>query len=219
MHVPEVSSQLPDAKLHLICRKRISSGTKEDRHKRFSRPDEGLRIHLPATSGKMASPRIVGSRPAQKGLFDTLPAEAQLIALAGQKLSRVQSPWARSSVPFALRSIFKPSTFILIMMTVALITWGYGDRLTRYKNSSDPLKRTLVARFWVDQQTNLRDVAAKLHTPPHSIFDIFLPVEAPQPVSHRFIETILAAPRVQCAVALIHPLLPLRSPPSVSFQA
>ena len=159
------------------------------------------------------------SRPAQKGLFNTLPADAQLNALPGQESGRVQSPRLRTAMPFAIRSLFKPHTIVFLILTMALVTWSYGDRLTRYKNSSDPLKRTLVARFWVEQQSNHREVAAKLQVPPHSIFDLFLPVDAPDPVSHRYVEAVLSAPRAQCAVAIVHPLLPLRSPPSTSFQA
>lgn len=167
----------------------------------------------------MASPIELVSCPAEKGLFDTLPAEAQMIAMPGREWSGVNSARRRSAVPSPIQSLLKPHTLLLLILGFAVLAWGFGDRLTRYKNSPDPLKRTLVARLWVDQQTTLRDVSAKLQTPPHSIFDLFLSVEMPRPVSHRYIETVLSAPRVQCAVAYFHPLLPLRSPPSNPFLA
>lgn len=161
----------------------------------------------------------VVSRPAQKGLFDTLPAEAPMIVFPGTEPSRVLSARTRTANPCTFRSLLRPHTFLLFVLTAALVTWGYADRLTRYKNSPDPLKRTLVARFWVDQQSNPRDAASKLQAPPPSIFDLILPVEAPQPVSHRYAETILCAPRVHRTVAFVRALLPLRSPPSNSFLA
>ena len=104
-------------------------------------------------------------------------------------------------------------------MTVAVVAWGYGDRLTRYKNDPDPLKRGLVARLWVDQQSNLRDVSAMVQAPPKSELDHVFTVAAPAVLTSRFVEFVLSAPRIESDVASVSPLLPFRSPPSVPFQA
>jgi|HubBroStandDraft_5_1064220.scaffolds.fasta_scaffold220140_1 hypothetical protein len=152
-------------------------------------------------------------------MIDTLPAEAQLIARPGQIESREHPVDARVAIAFPSRSPFKLHTLLLIFLTVAVVAWGYGDRLTRYKNDPDPLKRGLVARLWVDQQTNLRDVAAKLHTPPQSDLDQVLAVVAPVVLTNRFVEFVLSAPKVESQLATVSPLLPLRSPPSVPFLA
>lgn len=160
------------------------------------------------------------SFPRQKGCTDTLPADAQLPAVVGP-MSVVPATARELAERLRVQSNSRPclSRGTLYALTIFLVLFGLGERLSHYRANPDPSSQNLVVKYWVDQQTDLKHAHLKMRVQPRSWVDQSICLQ-PQPTTDQArVERTSQQQSAPLRLEKVLPLLPLRSPPSISFLA
>jgi len=161
----------------------------------------------------------VVSFPRQKGRTDTLPAEAQSPAIPGpMPVTRTVDNLASDSCA-AKKSPFRAGHLPFYAIAIFLVLLGFGEKLKHYEANPDPASRNLVIKYWVDQQTDLKHAHVKVRVLPRSWVDQSIHVQPQSAAGTARIEGAVEQQSTPLRLEKVLPLLPLRSPPSISFLA
>jgi hypothetical protein len=114
----------------------------------------------------------------------------------------------------SVAAIFNPCVLAIAGLAIAVALWGYGYKLSLYKQSTEGTKCLSVAKLYVEHRDPVGVTVSKLRTPlPTS--PLFLALAEPSPEIQRpMAEEDVQQPLEAHGAATSGALIPFRAPPS-----
>lgn len=145
--------------------------------------------------------------------------ESSIISCTNGRTASIADGYAAPGCPFS-RRLFRPWAIGFIGLAIAVASWGYGYKISRYNPHPDASSHAFFAKMW-DKHQDVTQVAGatKACSQPHLQLELhaaLLLLRQPPTAAERVCRESDEPKRIP---ALFRSLVPLRSPPSDNLSA